>query len=286
MKRTLASFLILSTFFALALYGQNLERFSKNALPKLNVIGIALSEDASTAKTTIQDFYRKQMRLELQYPILADVSYKKLGEQKAFDISLFGKSTSGKKYYAAIDSLLDLNANPFTLLIIDRSKKIRAFSQGIIIDPRNASRVIEELLLNLDGKELITVDSGEPDMAEGWQTDLGKQNGEKKKKGFTLSIGPKRKLWYSQLGNEVPDVPLKTLDGTDAKLYDVLGGKVSVVFIWLASSQPDIAAVSAGTGVSLQFMDNVYHSFGLGEAKPGDEDVKNATPDPEPPKKN
>ncbi len=286
MKRTLGSFLLLSSFFVVALYGQNLERFSKNAIPKLNVIGIALSEDAPTAKTTIQDFYRKQMRLELQYPILADVSYKKLGDQKAIDISLFGKSTSGKKYYAAIDSLLELNANPFTMLIIDRNKKIRAFSQGIIIDPRDATRVIEELLLNLEGKELTTVDSGEPGMAEGWQTDLGKQNGEKKKKGFTISIGPKKKLWYSQLGNEVPDVALKTLDGADTKLHDALAGKVSVVFIWLASSQPDIAAVSAGTGISLQFMDNVYHSFGLGEAKPGDEDVKNATQELEAPKKN
>jgi hypothetical protein len=286
MTRTLCSFLLFSTFLAMALYSQNLERFSKNALPRLNVIGIALSEDAPTAKTTVQDFYRKQMRLELQYPILADVSYKKLGEQKAIDISLFGKSTSGKKYYAAIDSLLELNANPFTLLVIDRNRKIRAFSQGLIIDPREATRVIEELLLNLDGKEMITVDSGEPSMAEGWQTDLGKQNGEKKKKGFTLSLGPKKKLWYSQLGAEIPDVQLKNLDGTDTKLYDALAGKVSVLFIWLASSQPDIAAVSAGTGASLQFMDNVYHSFGLGEAKPGDEDVKNATPDPEPPKKN
>jgi hypothetical protein len=286
MKQTLTKFLVLAALSTAYLCGQDLERFSKNALPKLNVVGIALSEDASTAKTVVQDFYRDKMRLKLEYPIFADATYKKLGEQKTFDISLFGKSTSGKKFYAAIDSLLELNANPYTLLIIDRSGKIRAFTQGILIDPRDASRVIEELLLNLDGKELITVDSGEPSGAEGWQTDLGKENGAKKKKGFTISIGAKKNLWYSQLGNVVPDVPLKALDGGDTRLSDVLGGKVSALFIWLASSQPDIAAVSAGTGASLSFMDNVYHSFGLGEAKPGDEEVKNATAEPEHQKKN
>lgn len=194
MKRTALCMILLYAFLVSSVVGQNLERFSKNPLPKLNVIGIALSEDATTAKTVIDDFYKKQMKLGVEYPVMVDPSYKKLGEQKAFDISLFGKSVSGKKYFAVIDSVLDLNANPFTLLFIDRSKKIRAYTQGIIVDPRNASRVIEELLLNLDGKEAITVDSGEPDMAQGWQTDLGKQNGEKKKKGFTLSLGPKKQV--------------------------------------------------------------------------------------------
>jgi hypothetical protein len=281
MKRILTQLLFLSALCTVFLSGQDLERFSKNPLPRLNVVGIALSEDAATAKSVVQEFYRDKMKLKIEYAVFADTTYRKLGEQKAFDISLFGKSVSGKKYYAATDSLLDLNANPYTLLLVDRSKKIRAFTQGILIDPRDASRVIEELLLNLDGKELITVDSGEPSGAEGWQTDLGKQNGDKKKKGFTISIGGKKNLWYSQLGNEIPDIALKTLDGGDTKLSDVLGGKVSVVFIWLASSQPDLVSVSAGTGISLSFMDNVYHSFGLGEAKPGDEEVKNATPEPQ-----
>ncbi len=285
MKRALATLTLASTLVAGGTYGQSLERFSKNPLPKLNVIGIALSEDATIAKTVIEDFYRKQMKLEVQYPVLVDPSYKKLGEQKAIDISFFGKSATGKKYSAATDSLLGLNANPFTLLIVDRSRKVRAFTQGVIIDPRDASRVLEELLLNLDGKELISVDSGEPDMAEGWQTDLSKQNAEKKKKGFVISIGPKQSLWYSLLGNPMPDVPLQTVDGKEMKLHDALGGKVSAVFVWLASSQPDIALVSAGTGIMMQFMDNMYHSFGLGEAKPGDEEVKNAVPDAEQPKR-
>jgi hypothetical protein len=282
MKRTILFFIILFVASGASIYGQNLERFSKNPLPKLNVVGIALSENAATAKSVIGDFYQKQMKLGLQFPTFVDASYKKLGEQKGLDISLFGKSVSGKKYSAVSDSLFDLNANPFTLLIIDRNKRIRALTQGVIIDPRDATRVIEELLLNLDGKELITVDSGEPNMTLGWQTDLGKQNGEKKKKGFTLSLGPKKEVWYAQLGNQAPDFPLQTIDGKDMKFYDALGGKVSVVFIWLASSAQDIAMVSAGTGIALQFVDNVYHSFGLGEAKPGDEDVKNAVPDPQP----
>jgi hypothetical protein len=285
MKRTILCLLVLWVTAGLTASAQNLERFSKNPLPKLNVIGIALSEDVTSAKSTIQDFYRGKMKLGVEYPVVVDTSYKKLGDQKAFDISLFGKSASGKKYYAAVDSLLDLNANPFTILIVDRNKRIRAFTQGIIIDPRNATRVIEELLLNLDGKESITVDSGEPDMAGGWQTDLGKENAGKKKKGFTLSFGAKKDLWYSNLSKTIADVSLRTIDGKEIKLHDALAGKVTVIYLWLASSQPDIALVSAGTGVTMQFMDNVYHSFGLGEAKPGDEEVKNALPDVEQPKK-
>ncbi|HCA81128.1 MAG TPA: hypothetical protein DEP53_15465 [Bacteroidetes bacterium] len=280
MNRVFYSVLCLSAIVTASVLGQDFERYSKNPIPKLNVVGIALSSDASTAKSVIDDFYRKQMRLTLEFPICVDATYKKLGEQKAFDISLFGKSVSGKKYFTVSDSLLELNANPFTFLIIDRTKRIRAFSQGMMIDPEHVSKVVEELLLNLDGKENITEDSGEPNGAEGWQTDLGKQNAKKEKKGFTLSLGPKKELWYAQLGNQAPDFELQTLDGGKTTLHSVLDGKVSALFFWLAPTDPDIALVGAGTGIMTQFVNSLYHAYGLGEAKPGDEEVKNATPEP------
>jgi alkyl hydroperoxide reductase subunit AhpC len=285
MNRIVSFVLILSTTLTLSLLAQDFERYSKNPIPKLNVIGIALSQDAATAKGVIDDFYTKQMRLKLEFPIFVDATYKKLGEQKAFDISLFGKSVTGKKYFTLSDSLLELNATPYTLLIIDRNKRIRAFSQAMMIDPENVSKVVEELLLNLDGKENITEDSGEPTMAEGWQTDLGKQNAKKEKKGFTISLGPKKELWYSQLGNQAPDFEVQTLDGSKTTLHKVLEGKVSALFFWLAPSDPDIGLVGAGTGVMTQFVNSLYHAFGLGEAAPGDEDVKNATPEPDQSKK-
>jgi len=281
MNRIVSFVLVLSATLTLSLIAQDFERYSKNPIPKLNVVGIALSQDAATAKGVIDDFYKKQMRLKLEFPMFVDATYKKLGEQKAFDISLFGKSVTGKKYYTLSDSLLELNATPYTLLIIDRNKRIRAFSQAMMIDPENVSKVVEELLLNLDGKENITEDSGEPNMAEGWQTDLGKQNAKKEKKGFTISLGSKKELWYSQLGNPAPDVELQTLDGSKTSLHKVLDGRVSVLFFWLAPSDPDIGLVGAGTGIMTQFVNSLYHAFGLGEAEPGDEDVKNATPEPD-----
>lgn len=281
MNRVVSTALLLSAILTASLLGQDFERYSKNPIPKLNVVGIALSDNAATAKGVIDDFYRKQMELKLEFPIVVDATYKKLGEQKAFDISLFGKSVSGKKYFTISDSLLELNANPFTFLIVDRNKRIRAFSQGMMLEPEHVSKVVEELLLNLDGKENITEDSGEPSGAEGWQTDLAKQNAKKEKKGFTLSLGPKKELWYVQLGNQAPDFELMTLDGGKTSLYQVLNGKVSVLFFWLASSEPDIALVGPGTSVMTQFVNSLYHAYGLGEAKPGDEEVKNATPDTE-----
>lgn len=284
MNRNASIVLFLSATLSLSLMSQDFERFSKNPIPRLNVVGIALSDGAATAKSVIDDFYRKQMKLTLEFPMVVDATYKKLGEQKAFDISLFGKSVTGKKYFTLSDSLLELNATPFTFLIIDRSKRIRAFSQAMMIDPENVSKVVEELLLNLDGKENITEDSGEPSMAEGWQTDLGKQNAKKEKKGFTISLGPKKELWYAQLGNQAPDFELQTLDGSKTTLHKVLDGKVSALFFWLAPSDPDLGLVGAGTGIMTQFVNSLYHAFGLGEAKPGDEDVKNATPAPDQPK--
>lgn len=286
MKRTTYSLALLLIIFSIGVYGQTFERFSKNPIPKLNVLGIALSENTTAAKTVLNDFFRDKMKLKVEFNMLVDPTYKKLGEQKSIDISFFGKSVTGKKFYSAADSILDFNANTFTLLIIDRNKKVRAFSQTNIIDPRNLEKTVEELLLNLDGKEIITVESGDPD-ATGWQTDLSKEQAGKEKKGFVISLGPKKEdLWYANLGKEIPDIELKTIDGTDVKLHDAVQGKVSVLLFFVASQEPDDQMVSIGTNIMLNLINDLYHAFELGEAKPGDELVKNAVPEPESKPKN
>lgn len=286
MKRTTYSLALLLIIFSFGAYGQTFERFSKNPIPKLNVLGIALSENTAAAKTVLNDFFRDKMKLKVEFNVLVDPTYKKLGEQKSIDISFFGKSVTGKKFYSAADSALNFNANTFTLLIIDRNKKVRAFSQTNIMEPQYLGQTVEELLLNLDGKEVVTVESGDPD-ATGWQTDLSKEKAGKEKSGFVISLGPKKEdLWYANLGKEIPNVALKTIEGADTKLHDALQGKVTAVLFFVASQEPDAQMVSIGTSTMLNLMNELYHAFELGEAKPGDELVKNAVPEPESKPKN
>ena len=73
-----------------------LNRYSNNPIPKLNVFGVALSEDVETAKKMFNGFFKDKLRLELDFNYAADPTYKKLKDQKALDISFFGKSATGK----------------------------------------------------------------------------------------------------------------------------------------------------------------------------------------------
>jgi hypothetical protein len=273
MKKNIAVVLILLFGIQFA-HAQSIERYSSNPLPRLNVIGIALAEDIATAKKNINDNFRGEMKIGIDFPVMVDPTFKKLLEQKSFDISFFGKSTSGKKFYSNADSLLALNANLFSVLIIDRQKKIRAFSQALMVDIEQFCHLIEELLLNLDGKEVIDVD-----VEEGWSTDLAKENYEKKPKPL-INLGPSDEdRWYAHLGKTIPDVKLKNLDSTETTLYKALNGKVTVLFVFAASMEPDILQNIAGIAMTAKLMDNFYHGFTLGEAEPGDELVKNAVPD-------
>ncbi|MCX6132400.1 MAG: hypothetical protein NTU47_01190 [Ignavibacteriales bacterium] len=249
---------------------QSVERFSSNPIPKLNVLGIAQSEDLATANNVLKEVFKEKMKIELLFPVIADPTYKKLKEQSMFDIALNGKSTTGKKFFTCADSLLELNANPFSMLLVDRKGTIRAINQAMMIDPRLFSKVVEEVLLNLDGKEAITVDKSSP-----WQTDLGRDNEAKKPKAL-ISFGSSEDKFYTLLGKQVPAIPLKALDGTNYAIADSLKGRVTLIFVFVASSEPDAQMNIAGAAITTQLMNAFYKALTLGEAPPGDEFVKNA----------
>jgi hypothetical protein len=214
------------------------------------------------------------MKMEMNYPIIVDPTFKKLLEQKSVDISFFGKSASGKKFYSVADSLLVLNANLFSILVIDRQKKVRAISQALMVDIEQFSHLIEELLLNIDRKEVIDIE-----VEEGWSTDLAKENYDKKPKPL-INLGPSDEdRWYRYLGKTIPDLNLRNLDSTGTTLYKALDGKVTVLFVFAASMEPDILQNIAGMAMTAKLMDNLHHGFGLGEAEPGREFVKNAVSD-------
>jgi hypothetical protein len=254
------------------------QRFSANPIGKLNVIGVAMSQGVPEANSTIDEFYRKNLRIRIDYDYLIDPTYRQLQAQKAVDISFFGKSATGRKFSSEIDTALELNANLYTLLIIDRQKRVRAFSQTLTVDLDNLGKVVEELLLNLDGEERITVDSGAPDQALGWQTDLGKANALKKKTRFTYDFGASGKLWYKYLGEVVPDVELKTKDGGNVRLHDVLNNKVSAILIFTATAEKNTWMTIGGISSIFVVADELYRSFTLGEAKPGKTMVPEARP--------
>ncbi|MFA7227434.1 MAG: hypothetical protein WC061_00245 [Melioribacteraceae bacterium] len=275
-KYLFAALFILSSFITSR---AQIDRFSSNPIPKLNVLGVALSENVESANKMFNEFFKEKMRLDLQFNYVIDPTYKKLKDQKAVDISFFGKSASGKKFESKLDTELELNANLNTLLILDRSKKVRAFSQVATVDFDEMGRIVEELLLNLDGKELISVDSEKPDEAIGWQTDLGKENSEKEKKGIVIDFGASENYWYKFLGKELPNVDLVKNDGTATSLHESLNNQVSVVLIFVASSEEEMQYFTGGTAFMMNLAKELYESFTLQKAEPGDEFMKNAVPD-------
>lgn len=266
--------LLLFIFLLRPAFAQSVDRYSSNPIPRLNVMAIALAESIATAKKNIEENFRGNMRMEMKYPVLVDPTYRKLKEQKTFDISFFGKSASGRKFYSDADSLLALKANLFDILIVDRQKKVRSISQALIVDIEQFCHLIEQLLLNIDGKEVIDIA-----VDKGWSTDLARERYDMKPKAL-INLGPSDEdRWYAYLGKKIPDLKLKTLEGSDTTLYSALGGKVTVIFVFAASLEPDVLHNIAATAMTAKLMDNLYHGFGLGEASPGHEFVKNAVTD-------
>lgn len=258
---------------------QKFTRFSKNPIGPLNVIGIALSENSDSAKKVMQDLLKKQMKAELQFPMYLDPTYKQLGGEKAVDISFFGNSATGKKYESEVDTTLELKANPATIIIVDRKKRVRGFTQALFADWGELGKLAEELLLNIDGKEIITIDSKAPENEglSSWQTDLGK---EKSKKTITLDFGASKLYWYKYLGETIPDVKFKNFgSGEDATLYGVIDGKVSAIIVFVAAENKGAYNALPGAASMIAVADGLYKYFALGQAKPGPKLVDNAQPD-------
>lgn len=255
---------------------QVLERFSSNQIPKLNLVVVEMSESIQAAEKVYTEFFKGMMRMDLNFDFYVDPTYKKLKDQKAIDISLFGESASGKKFESEVDTKLELKANLQTFIVLDRQRKVRAFSQVSTIDESDFTRVVEELLLNIDGEEKITVDSEEPETAYGWQTSLGKENYEKENKGkLVIDFGAGENYWYKFLGEELPDFNLKRRDGTDISFKDLHNNNVTVLFIYAASEDEQAMYFASGIAIGLMYTESLYRSFVLGEAEPGDEKVEN-----------
>lgn len=93
--------------------------------------------------------------------------------------------------------------------LVDGTGKIRAINQALMIDARLFGKLVEEVLLNLDGKEYARADS--------------------------------------------------------------LKGKVTLLFVFIASSNAGCQMNIAGPAISIPLMNEFLKAFTLGEASPEDE---------------
>jgi len=285
MRKTVVVALFVTLFLSSQAAAGDFTRFSSNPIKPLTMVGIAMSEDTGSAKATVEGLYKKQLKVPIQYPVFADPTYKQLKADKAFDVSFFGKSASGRKFESTVDTALGLNANHSTIIVTDRQKRVRALSQVTTLDVHVLAQLIEELLLNIEGKEKITVDSQAPDGPLGWQTDLGKETWEKKRaadeaRGVkVIDFGAGKKMWHPYIGQPVPDVKIKTMDGADTTLHEAINGKVSLIVVFAASADPFSQMFYAGSAINLGLMDQLYKDFTLQQSKPGKKFVENALPD-------
>lgn len=230
----------------------------------------------------INEIFKDKFRSELNFDLYVDPTYRQIKAEKAIDISFFGSSLSGKKYEANADTALNLKANAASIIILDRQKKVRGFTQALFSDWDELGKLTEELLLNIDGKEIITVDCKVPDN-EGlstWQTDLGKENFLKKKGKLAFDFLAGEMYWYPYIGREIPNFKINKLnDNVEIELHDMIKGKVTALIVFIAPASPGAANAIPGAAGLIAVADGLYRGFTLGEAKPGSKDVFNAMPD-------
>ena len=260
------------------------QRFSSNPIGPLNVLGIAMSESVDSANLLINVTIKQSMKIPIDYPVYVDPTYKQLLAQGPVGISFFSQNVGGATYSSVLRSELGLGDNPSSLIIIDRKKRVRVFTNAYTFEWELLEKVIEELLLNLDNKEAISIGMKETEKDEFdamVQTDLAKQQEEEKnKKSIVIDFGASRKKWFKYLGKEIPNLKLRNRDGSEeVNLYDLLNGKVSAVIIFIAALNPQVANIMPGMGVNLILMDGLYRDFTLGEAKKGKKVVPNAFPE-------
>ncbi len=162
---------------------------------------------------------------------------------------------------------------------------------------REANRLVEDPLLNIDGSEKITyaedavkqqgilsfgketvVGTDDPASFD-FQTDLKKAMIEesRKKSGASVTESP----FFKHLGKTVPNYSLKRPDGSAVKLHDLLGPKVTMLVVFISPENQGMRNHYNGVGMTLQTARGISDNFARGEAGPGETNVPNARPDAE-----
>jgi hypothetical protein len=278
-------------------------RYSANPLGKLAVLGIQISESVDAAKRMRTDQYAKNFLKDIAWPLAIDPTYQQLKEAKSVTLSFNTTQAGGLTYTSAILKDMAFSEDmPGFILVLDRAHRVRGFGRGFIMDgdrqdrvERELNRLVEDLLLNLDGKETITYAEAEVKSSSivsigakavlgaddpanfDFQTDLKKAKIEdaRQKAGAKAATIP----FFKYLGQTIPNYELARDDGSKAKLYDLLSAKVTMLVVTITPENKGMLNQYNGVGMTLQTARAVYDNFVLGEAGPGPLTVPNARPD-------
>jgi hypothetical protein len=278
-------------------------RYSSNPIGKPVVLGIQISESVDSANRMLQDPFGKNFLKYIDWPLVIDPSYKQLKEPAAVTLSFGDRQVGGVTYGSAILTDMGFAEDiPGFILVLDRHQRVRGFCRGFIADgerqdrmERELNRLVEDLLLNLDGGERITyaeegisqqgiVSFGGTTAASAddtaifdFQTDLKKALilDQRRKAGVSLMELP----FFKYLGGQLPDYMLKRPDGTDVGLHELLGPQVTILVVFISPENPGMRNNYNGVGLSLQTARKVSDNFAKGMAGPGRQSVMEARPD-------
>jgi hypothetical protein len=297
--------LALLAFVLLASCATTSIRYSSNPIGKLAVLGIQISESVDAANRMLQDPFGKNFLKNIDWPLVIDPSYKQLKEAKAVTLSLNNEQAGGITYTSALlGDMAFAEDMPGFILVLDRAHRVRGYGRGFIMDgqrqdtvEREANRLVEDLLLNLDKSEKITYAEdkvqqqgivslgkktvvGTDDPANfDFQTDLKKAMIEesRKKSGASVAESP----FFKYLGKPVPNYSVKRPDGSAVKLHDLLGPRVTMLVVFISPENQGMRSQYNGVGMTLQTARSISDNFARGEAGPGKTNVPNAHPDAE-----
>lgn len=269
-------------------------RYSQNPIGTARFLGIAVTDDAAQARATIES----QGRELLPYPVYYRTDYKQLRTKPAVSLSFRGGQLGGRTWTSGLHEAMGLvtKDEPFVVLVLDRRGRVRGFSTELGAsggaDPLDELHgLVEDLLLNLDGKEEIVhhgkeirsnalvgfgsrtiVGMDDPEVFA-FQTDLEMKLVEEIRR--SEKHGVLRMSFAKPLGKPVPDWGVRDANGKKASLRALAAGRVTVVAIFLARGEGFAALPWAG----LSSLSEAHRNFGEGLARPGRTWVPNAKPD-------
>ncbi len=306
MRRSLAGVILaLAGIVFLASCATPSVRYSSNPIGRLTVIGIQVSESVDAANRMLQDPFAKNALQAVDWPVVIDPTYKQLKEPAAVTVSFGTEQSGGVTYTSSLLGDMGFTEDmPGFIVVLDRGHRVRGYGRGFIMDgerqdraEREANRLVEDLLLNIDRAEKITYAEeevgqqsvisigkktvlGTDDPANfDFQTDLKKAMIEeaRKKSGATVAESP----FFKYLGQPLPNYSLKRPDGSSVRLYELLPKKVTMLVVFISPENQGMRGHYNGVAMSLQAARKISDSFARGEAEPGQTDVPNAYPDAE-----
>ncbi len=257
-------------------------RSSQNPIGRAQFLGVAIADDLGEARRLPEP----ALRGLAPYPVFFRTDYRPLRARAA--------SVAGRTWSSGLHEAMGLTERdePFVVLVTDRRGRIRGFSTSLggastpETDPATElNGIVEDLLLNLDGAEVISrrrtpaadgdgqradAPGGLPG-ADAFQTDLGRPLADDAR---AQGRGADRRRAMRLLGKPLPDWTVRDAAGAKVSLRALAAGKVTVLALFLAED-----GVPAELEAAFAELRAAWRAFGEGRARPGPRWVANARPD-------